>query len=95
MIANAAVVITQQSTCTYVALVLHKEVYSQLDINELKRLMPLQNNEGSARRIATLCRKLIHTLMPVLEAIRKIHRTADKSANGTNKVPEGRWETAE
>lgn len=87
MIANAAVVITQQSTCTYVALALHKEVYSQLDINELKRLMPLQNNEGSDRRIATLCRKLIHTLMPVLEAIHKIPWTADKSADGTNKVP--------
>jgi hypothetical protein len=95
MIANAAVVITQQSTCTYVALALHKEVYSQLDINELKRLMPLQNNGDSARRIATLCQKVIHTPMPVLEAIRKIPRTADKSTIGMNKIPRGRWETVE
>jgi len=44
-------------TCTYVALVYTKEVYSQLDINELKRLMPLQNNEGSAA-VSQLCPKV-------------------------------------
>jgi hypothetical protein len=71
MIANAAVVITQQSTCTFVAVALGKEVYTNLDIQELKRLMPIQNGAVSAQRIAGLCRRLLHTPMPLLQQIRK------------------------
>lgn len=61
MIANASVVITQQSTCTFVAVALGKEVYTKLNIEELKRLMPIQNGGASARRIAKVCARLIHT----------------------------------
>jgi len=74
MIANASVVITQQSTCTFVAVALGKELYTNLDVDGLKRLMPIQNGGVSAQRIAGLCRHLLHTPMPVLQDVRKGYR---------------------
>ncbi|MEA4909308.1 MAG: hypothetical protein VB089_16920 [Anaerolineaceae bacterium] len=59
MIANCAVLITQFSTATYVGLALGKKVYSYLDLEELSRLMPVQNGGASARLIADECRSLL------------------------------------
>ena len=75
MIANAAVVITQQSTCTFVALALKKETHTFLDKKELNRLMPIQNGGTSAKRIASICQRLLRTPMPVLEQVRKGYRS--------------------
>jgi hypothetical protein len=75
MIANASVVITQQSTCTFVAVALGKELYTNLDIKTLKRLMPIQNGGVSSKRIASLCRRLLHMPMPLLQHARKGYRT--------------------
>lgn len=61
MIANAAVVITQQSTSTFVAVALGKEVHSHLDLAEIKRLMPIQNGGTSASQIAKLCTRVMHS----------------------------------
>jgi hypothetical protein len=66
MIANAATVITQQSTCTFVALALEKETFTYLDQNELRRLMPIQNGGTSAQNIAVACRRVLQTPLPVL-----------------------------
>lgn len=74
MIANAAVVITQQSSCTFVAVGLGKEVYSSLDIAELRRLMPIQNNGLSAQYIAGICRRVLHTPMWELKQVRAGYR---------------------
>ena len=74
MIANASVVITQQSTSTFVAIALGKEVYTNLDIDELKHLLPIQNGGVSARKIAGISHRLLHTSMPVLEQIRRGYR---------------------
>ncbi|MGC1376119.1 MAG: hypothetical protein WA821_07855 [Anaerolineales bacterium] len=74
MIANAAVVITQQSSCTFVAVGLGKEVHTNLDINELRRLMPIQNNGMSAEHIARISRQVLHTPMSVLEQVRAGYR---------------------
>lgn len=71
MIANASTVITQQSTSTYVAVGLGKETHTTLNMDELKRLMPLQNNGDSARRIANICRRVLHTPMPLIERARR------------------------
>ena len=78
MIANAAVVITQQSTCTFVAVALGKEVHTFLDKGELRRLMPIQNEGTSGHRIATLCKRVLHTPMHVLEQVRKGNRRRPK-----------------
>lgn len=59
MIANCDVLITQYSSVVYVGLALGKEVHSYFDIEELKRLQPLQNDGQSAANIAGVCRKLL------------------------------------
>ena len=71
MIANADVVITQQSTCTFVAIALGKEVHTNLNIAELKRLMPIQNGGSSAEHIAHICERIMHTPLEILQARRK------------------------
>ncbi len=78
MIANAATVITQQSTCTFVAVALGKEVYTNLDIEELRRLMPLQNHGASAQKIASIIKRVLHTPMPTLQQIRRGTRARPK-----------------
>jgi hypothetical protein len=59
MIANCEVLITQFSTVTFIGMALGKKVYSYLDLDELRRLMPLQNGGTSAKLIATECRSLM------------------------------------
>ncbi len=72
MIANADVVITQQSSCTYVALSLGKEVHTNLNLEELKRLMPIQNDGASASQIARICERTLLTPLNELLARRKV-----------------------
>ena len=60
MIANAETVITQQSTSTFVALALGKDVRTNLNTAELQRLMPIQNGGNSAAQIAQLSMRLLH-----------------------------------
>ena len=55
MIANCSVLITQYSSVVYVGMALGKEVHSYFDLNELKKLLPLQH-ASAARNIARVCR---------------------------------------
>ena len=59
MIANCDVLITRYSTVVYVGLVLGKEVHSDFDVNDLKRLLPIQNSGRSALNIAHVGRRLL------------------------------------
>jgi hypothetical protein len=59
MIANCSVLITQFSTVTFIGLALGKKVYSYLDLDELRRLMPMQNGGTSAASIAVECNRLL------------------------------------
>jgi hypothetical protein len=58
MIANCDVFITRYSSTGYVALALGKEVYCDLDLGELKSLLPEQHAQA-ASRIADVCRELL------------------------------------
>jgi hypothetical protein len=58
MIANCAGFFTHYSSTIYVALALGKEVYCDLDVEELKRLLPVQNT-SAAKNIARVCREVI------------------------------------
>lgn len=58
MIANASVLVTQLSSVVYVGLALGKEVHSYFDIEDLKRLLPLQNGRAAAN-IAAVCRDVL------------------------------------
>lgn len=59
LIANCDVLLTRYSSVVYLAAALGKEVYSDLDINVIKELMPIQNNDTSAKNIAEEARKLL------------------------------------
>jgi len=67
LIANCAALVTQVSSTTFVGLALGKEVYSDLDLDEMRGLLPLQNGGASAVHIADECRDLLG--LP-----RKLHR---------------------
>lgn len=56
MIANCCELITQYSTVVYTGIALGKKVHSLFDVEELKRLTPVQNDGMSAKNIAALCR---------------------------------------
>jgi hypothetical protein len=58
MIANYDVLITRFSSTAFVGLALGKETYSDFDMDELLRLMPVQNGLA-AFSIANVCRRLL------------------------------------
>jgi hypothetical protein len=59
MIANCQELITQYSTVVYIGIALGKKVHSFFDVEELKRLAPIQNGGRSAVNIAAICRQYI------------------------------------
>ncbi len=73
MIANADVVVTQQSTCTFAAIALGKEVHTNLNVENLKQLMPIQNEGASAEHIAQICKR---ALLESKELLPMEHRTS-------------------
>jgi hypothetical protein len=64
MIANCDVLVTQTSSVTFIGLALNKEVYSDLDLNQLRRLLPVQNEGTSGQKIAYCCQQILdHSAM--------------------------------
>jgi hypothetical protein len=59
MIANCEELITQYSTVVYIGIALGKKVHSYFNIEQLRRLAPIQNGGVSAARIADICRQYI------------------------------------
>lgn len=59
MIARCDVLVTQYSTVVYTGMALGKECYSYFDMDELRRLMPMQNGGTSAARMADVCRHVL------------------------------------
>lgn len=59
MIANCDVLITQYSSVAFIGLAVDKEVYSYFDVDELRRLLPIQNGGTSQRHIAAVCRRVL------------------------------------
>jgi len=78
MIANCAVLITQTSSVTFVGLALNKEVHSYLDLEALRRLVPVQNGGASAAHIAGICKRVLSTPLAELRADSRPVRTGRK-----------------
>jgi hypothetical protein len=57
LIANCEVLITAHSSVVYIGLALGKEVYSDICLEQLQRLTPVQNRGTSAGRIAETARE--------------------------------------
>jgi hypothetical protein len=75
MIANCEELITQYSTVVYIGIALGKKVHSYFDVEQLRRLAPIQNGGTSAAAIANLCRRYIEFKGPKDEFLRTF-RTA-------------------
>jgi hypothetical protein len=58
MIANCDVLVSRFSSTAFVGLALGKETYSDFDLDELRRLMPVQNG-SAAFNIASVCRRFL------------------------------------
>ena len=58
MIANCDVLITRYSSTAFVGLALGKETYSDYPMDELRRLLPVQNR-SAALNIANVCRRVL------------------------------------
>ena len=58
MIANCSALVTQYSSTVFVGLALGKECHSYWDLDELRRLMPVQN-ASAARLIARVCGEVL------------------------------------
>ena len=63
MIANCDVLITRYSSTVFVGLALGKETYSDFPMDELRRLIPEQN-DAAAANIAAVCRRMIEAQVP-------------------------------
>ena len=61
MIANCDVLITRFSSTAFIGLALGKETYSDVDMDEMRRLMPIQNGSAAAY-IAAVCRSILEEL---------------------------------
>jgi hypothetical protein len=59
MIANCTELITQYSTVVYIGIALGKKVHSYFDVEQLRKLAPVQNGGNSAVNIAAICRHYI------------------------------------
>jgi len=71
LLANCDVLITRFSSTIFPAQVLGKEVYCDIDNDELKKLVPIQNDGTSAKNIAEVANEL-------LESYRSIVRVKEK-----------------
>ncbi|MCC6747839.1 MAG: hypothetical protein IT371_09295 [Deltaproteobacteria bacterium] len=58
MIANCEALITQYSSTVFVGMTLGKECHSYFDLDDVRRLMPVQHR-SAARKIANVCRELL------------------------------------
>ena len=74
MIANCDVLITKYSSVVYIGIALGKEVHSYFNLEDLKKLTPIQNNGTSSERIASIGRHFIESSNISLE---QIHETFD------------------
>lgn len=59
MVANCSVLITQFSSVAFIGLALNKKVYSYFDVEDLRKLLPVQNGGRSGRIIAGVCSNLL------------------------------------
>lgn len=71
LIANCDVLITRYSSTIFPALALGKEVYCDIEIENVKRLIPIQNAGNSAKVIAEIANELILSTNPVVRVKEK------------------------
>jgi hypothetical protein len=68
MVANASTLICEYSTLAFVGIALGKEVHTYYDIEELHRLLPLQNKRA-AKNIASVAREMLSLPEPAAPSL--------------------------
>jgi hypothetical protein len=71
MLANCDVLLTRFSSTIFPALALGKEVYSDINFEDIIKLKPIQNNGTSAKAIAEVGRELLASTEPVIRVKEK------------------------
>lgn len=71
MLANCDALVTRFSSTIFPALALGKEVFSNIQIEDIKKLTPLQNGGTSAKAIAEVARELLASTKPVIRVKEK------------------------
>lgn len=66
MLAHCDVFITRFSSTIFPAIALGKEVYCDVDIKDVRKLVPIQNDGTSAKNIASVARELLLSTEPVI-----------------------------
>lgn len=66
LLANCEVFITRFSSTIFPAIALGKEVYCDVDLKDVRRLVPIQNGGTSAKVIAEVARELLASTKPVV-----------------------------
>lgn len=66
MIANCDALVTRFSSTIFPALAIGKDVYSDIKIEDIKKLTPIQNGATSAKAIASLARELLSSTKPIV-----------------------------
>jgi hypothetical protein len=87
MIANCDVLITRFSSTAFVGLALGKETHSDFDLDEMRRLLPVQNG-SAALNIANVCRRFLEAdseagPLPPKLCHRRRRAAAEPNARGT------------
>jgi len=75
MIAHCDELITQYSTVVYIGIALGKKVHSYFDVEQLKKLAPVQNGGSSASNIADICRRYLEFKGDREDFLRKMQAT--------------------
>jgi hypothetical protein len=73
MIANCKTLVTTSSSVVFPAVALSKEVISEMDIEEVQQLLPIQNGGKSAEHIADICCDLMDTPVAHLAKTQTLH----------------------
>ncbi|HRN25142.1 MAG: hypothetical protein IT276_10750 [Ignavibacteriaceae bacterium] len=71
MLANCDALVTRFSSTIFPAIALGKDVYCNIDLEDIKRLFPIQNNGTSAGAIAQVARELLASTKPVVRVKEK------------------------
>ena len=71
MLANCDALVTRFSSTIFPALALGKEVFSNIQIEDIKKLTPLQNGGTSAKAIAEVAKELLASTKPVIRVKEK------------------------
>ncbi len=81
LIANCETLVTRYSSVVYVGLALGKEVFSDFDVEDLIKFLPLQNSRQSAENIAAMARVITDSADQIIQLQQSSHSKTENVYN--------------